>query len=50
MRLVCLNSWEILRVEAGGHRVERAAGEDFPGLGARTGEMVKELLPPLLRN
>lgn len=40
----------ILRVEAGGPRVERAAGEDFPGLGAKTGDMVKELLPRLLRN
>ena len=39
----------ILRVKAGGLRVERAGGEDSPGLGAKTGEMVKELLPPLLR-
>jgi hypothetical protein len=39
----------ILRVKAGGLRVERAAGEDSPGLGAKTGEMVKELLLPLLR-
>jgi hypothetical protein len=39
----------ILRVKAGGLRVERAAGEDSPGLGAKTGEMVKELLIPLLR-
>jgi hypothetical protein len=40
----------ILRVEAGSLRVERAAGEEFPGLGAKTGDMVKELLPRLLRN
>jgi hypothetical protein len=39
----------ILRVEAGGLQVERAASEGYTGLGVKTGEMAKELLPHLLR-
>ena len=36
----------ILRVEAGGPRVERAAGEDFPGLGARQAKWLKSCCHP----
>jgi hypothetical protein len=39
----------ILRVDAGKLRVERPASESYPGLGVKTGEMAKELLPRLLQ-